>query len=127
VVLDKADMVTAWLAAVRKHAKDLAESGNQIEGWKLVEKRGNRKWIDGEVVLKLLQDMEGLDMEEFVTVISPAQVEKRLRRYGFELPENLTHSTPSEAGLNMVRESAKGIAVIPEAEFETIPTTGEAK
>lgn len=122
LVLDKADFVLGWLSAVKKFAKDCMEAGDEVEGWKLVKKRGNRKWIDDTAVLKVLQAMEGMDMDDFVTVISPAQVEMKLRRYGNELPEGLTHNAPSSPGLNMVRESAAGVAVIPEAEFETIPT-----
>ena len=128
VILDKADMVSEWLNSIRKHAKDKLEASHEVEGWKLVNKAAHRKWVDDDQVLKILGGMEGLDLDDFVTVVSPAQVEKRLRRYGHELPEGLTSATPS--GFNMVRVSDKRTAVHP-VQFPTIgaaaPQQGDAE
>jgi hypothetical protein len=123
VILDKADMVSAWLNAVRKHAKDKLQANHEVKGWKLVWKSAQRKWIDEDQVMRHLATIEGLDLDAFVQVVSPAQVEKRLRRFGEELPEGMTHKTPS--GYNMVRADDKRMAVQPGEEFDTIPTTGE--
>ena len=48
-ILTRADMVDLWLASVRDHAKGLADGGTPIPGWKLVNKRGHRVWVDDAV------------------------------------------------------------------------------
>ena len=120
-VLDKADMVLDWLNAVKKHAKDKLQHSAPVEGWKLVWKSAHRKWIDEDEVLEMLQNIEGIDLDDFVAVVSPAQVEKRLRRYGEDLPEGLTHKKPS--GYNMVRADDPRDGVVPNEGTE-FPTTG---
>lgn len=121
LVLDKADTVISWLNAVKKHTKDKLERSQSVDGWKLVWKSANRKWVDEEEVVQILKGIEGLDLDDFVSVVSPAQVEKRLKRYGAQLPEGLTHKKPS--GYNMVRATDKRDAVVPGDEFDTVPTT----
>lgn len=120
-MLDKADMVIDWLNAIKKHAKDKLLHSVPVDGWKLVWKSAHRKWIDEEQVRALLASIEGVDMDDFITVVSPAQVEKRLRRYGEELPEGLTHKKPS--GYNMVRADDPRDAVVPNEGTE-FPATG---
>jgi hypothetical protein len=46
LVLDKAELLTDWVAAVESHAQKLIEAGTTIDGWKLVPKRAHRKWKD---------------------------------------------------------------------------------
>lgn len=54
LVLDNADLIRGFIAAVEERALELANAGEQIEGYKLVEARTNRKWSDEKEVEKLL-------------------------------------------------------------------------
>lgn len=45
-LLSEAEKVEKFIKALRKHAKEVAESGGQIPGYKLIEALGNRRWRD---------------------------------------------------------------------------------
>lgn len=53
-VLDKAELAIKWLSDVQAYALKQAESGHEIPGWKLVEGRANRKYVDPEAVAQKL-------------------------------------------------------------------------
>jgi hypothetical protein len=78
-LLDVADLIEAWIGAVRGRAETLANAGEQIPGWKLVAKRAVRKWKGSDEATKsaLLLDF-GLDEASIIEqkLKSPAQVEK---------------------------------------------------
>jgi hypothetical protein len=46
-VLDKAATIKVWISAVESHALQQAENGRIPPGYKLVEKRGKKKWREG--------------------------------------------------------------------------------
>jgi hypothetical protein len=114
-VLDKADMVLDWLHSVQAYAREQLEANKVVEGWKLVAKRANRKWVDEEEVLDFLKTCEGMESDDYTeppTLLSPAKLERALKRFGFRLPAGLTHRTPS--GYNMVREDDPRPAASPQ-------------
>lgn len=83
--LDLMDQLTNWMNARRAYAQQLAESGVEIPGYVLVDKRGTRKWIDvgnkGEAATAFrIAEASGLDPEKLWVskLMSPAQVEKLL-------------------------------------------------
>ena len=86
-LLERADKVDLWVAALRNHAKGLADGGTAIPGWKLVNKRGRRAWKDDEEAGEMLAQTR-LPFEDRVTVkvVSPAQAEKALKRARLALP-----------------------------------------
>lgn len=49
-LLYRFDQVEAWMKAVRDHAYARLEAGAPVPGWKLVEKRPTRKWVDDDAV-----------------------------------------------------------------------------
>lgn len=72
--LTKAPFVEARISAIREFAYNRACAGEDIPGWKLVDKRPTRKWTDPEAVtLKI-----GVDAEYYTEpkLRSPAQIEK---------------------------------------------------
>lgn len=73
-VLREAEIIDAWIAAVRKEAMDRAMRGEAIDGFKLVWKRPARKWRDEQKVIGLALD-NLIDPFEKV-LLSPAQMEK---------------------------------------------------
>lgn len=55
-VLAKADELAAWASDVKDYALQAALSGKQWDGWKLVEGRSSRKYINDEAVAQAVMD-----------------------------------------------------------------------
>lgn len=72
-------LVEARIKAIREFAYQEAERGKAVPGWKLVQKRGTRKWTDE----KALEDWAlglGVEPREQPSLKSPAQLEKELNK-----------------------------------------------
>ena len=101
--LNGLEMVEQWAKAVRERAHAQAERGVALPGWKLVEKVGNRAWINPDAAsAKLVAAGVPDDKLHTKKLISPAQAEKVLgaKRKGeidglWEKPKR---------GLSLVRE-----------------------
>lgn len=113
-VLNAADLIDGWVAAVRAHALHLAESGTEVPGYKLVPKRATRRWRDeaevptAEAVLHVPHD------DLYVRKLkSPAQIEKLLPRERRHLLEPLVEKISS--GVNLVRDDDARPAQAPSA------------
>jgi hypothetical protein len=64
-ILDNVDLITNFVKAVQEVALERLENGIAIDGYKLVESRTNRKWIDEEEVEKYLTELnDGIDYFE---------------------------------------------------------------
>ena len=104
-LLDKADVIETWLKAVRAYAQELIEAGDHVPGWKLVPKRGTRKWKDERIVKQRLAS-EGL--QDFIAeeLVSPAQAERLAKKQGiqFDLFDLITSES---TGVNLTRETDK--------------------
>lgn len=81
-ILDKADIIEAWIKAVRARADALANAGADIPGWKLVDKRATRRWSaeDQNTTAQTLLFDFGLDESSIFSqkLKTPAQIEKML-------------------------------------------------
>ena len=102
-LLDGADLIDKWLAAVRAHALHLAESGVVVPGYKLVDKRAVRKWRDDGSVPQALSGL-GLDQDDIYDrkLRSPAAVEKLLPKD--RRSEMAALVMKESSGVNLVRE-----------------------
>jgi hypothetical protein len=78
-VLNQADTIERWISSVRAYAQHLANQGETIPGWKLVDKRATRKWHDFVTEDTFIFDF-GLDETSIYDkkLKSPAQIEKIL-------------------------------------------------
>jgi len=56
VILAKADELAAWVSDVKEYALQAALSGKQWNGWKLVEGRSNRKYVNDDAVAQAVMD-----------------------------------------------------------------------
>lgn len=77
--LDAADLIDAWVSAVRMHAHILADrQGVELPGWVLTDKRATRRWKDEENTKAELCFNFGLDENSIYSqkLKSPAQIEK---------------------------------------------------
>ncbi len=96
--------------AVKSVAFDFASAGTRIPGYKLINKQGNRVWVeeDESVVLKELIKA-GLKQQDCVTapkLKGPKPIEDLLKTKGKELPEGLVHRPIT--GRSLVPNSSKG-------------------
>ena len=94
-MLQLADMVELWAAAVRSHAMQRLEQNRPVDGYKLVAKRGTRKWLNEDAAVETLARV--IDREELyeTTVLSPAAIEKKLKKIKQKLPDELVVSISS--------------------------------
>ena len=81
-LLDKADLVSTWIKAVKRRAEELA-AANALPGWSLKPGRPTRVWTDDEQAARVMADQarrKGID--GFVPwtqkIKSPAAAEKEL-------------------------------------------------
>ena len=115
-LLDKADVIETWLKAVRAYAQELIAAGDHVPGWKLVPKRGTRKWKDERMVKQRLAS-EGLVGFMSEDLLSPAQVDKLLKKQG--VPLDLFDLIISESsGVNLTRETDKQVSATASAKSD---------
>lgn len=113
-VLRFADLISAWLAAVEGNAKVRIEHGEDIPGFKLVEKKTNRQWVDEEQAKETLTlYVKDEDMYE-KKFLSPAKAEKLLGKKQKKVVEDLCFKPQGDTTLapeHDPREAVKGSAV----------------
>ena len=76
-LLDMAPIIGTYLKSVEDYALDYANKGNKVEGYKLVARRSNRKWVDEEVVKKKFGKTA---TRTVVETLSPSQLETELKK-----------------------------------------------
>lgn len=89
--LSMAELAETWAGEIRKQGHLYLEDGGYIPHWKLVPKRGLRKWAsedDAVADLMKIGAVQG-DMFNLPELRSVAQVEKSLKAKGIALPEDL--------------------------------------
>lgn len=128
LVLEKASMVEDWFKAVRAYVSGLLDSGQSVQGWKLVPKRATRKWKDGiDAVVHALQEGAGLDHTDLFTekLVSPAQAEAVMKERKVRF--DLTHLVIKESsGTNLVPDTDPRPALLPSAQEDfTVPSVAE--
>jgi len=133
VVMEKMDLVQDWLKSVRGYVQGCLESGEEIPGWKLVEKRAIRKWEDEEAA-DLWLTHKGIDDDDRYTrkLLSPAQAEKALRavaprgkKKDVALPEELVNKKSSGWNLAPAADTRPAIQQSPGEEFEALPPASD--
>jgi hypothetical protein len=105
IYLQQADMLDGWISDLRELAQRALDNGQTIPGYKLVAKRGTRKWLDEDKARAALIEA-GLQDPDVTTLVSPAVAEKKLKK----LPDGLTVSVSS--GNTMAPDSDPRPAVL---------------
>lgn len=111
--LPYADTMIKWGEDIKKLAHSLLEQGATIPGYKLVNKRANRSWVDEEKTVRYFQKVGLPANERYVKkIISPAQAEAALKasKLPAELPDHLVAKESS--GTTLAPESDKRPAVL---------------
>jgi hypothetical protein len=108
--LEDAAYLEEWVKSVQELAETIILSGGNVDGWKLVEKRATKKWVDETTADEFLS--RHLAESEYTTrkIITPTQAEKLLKQQNVELPEFAIDK--SSSGLTLAKDSDKRPAVI---------------
>ena len=119
VILTACDKLETWIEKVREHAHFALERGEKIPGFKLVQKRSIRKWIDEEkVAIAALKKFGQAYTHTKPELLSPAQFEKSLPEQKKFVNANTSNVS---SGTTVVPESDKRPAVsLIEEEFDVI-------
>lgn len=109
--LGKADMLEEWIKDLRALAFQMLENGAPVPGYKLVAKRGTRQWVDEGRAWVAVEAM-GVPKHEAVKseLLSPAQMEKVLKKRKLALPDDLVVSVST--GSTLASESDPRPAVL---------------
>lgn len=91
-------VIEAWLNAVETVVKQRLTTGEQFPGWKLVEGRANRAWIDEQSAAKELEWILG-DKAFTKKLISPSQAEKALGKQHKKAVDGLAFKPQGKAAL----------------------------
>lgn len=113
-LLDAADKLEQWISAIRMDAWHRMNKGEKIPGWKLIEKRARRKWLDAEKAGVKLEEAYLTSEYYKNTLCTPAQVEELIkaelnandRKYWLTWLERNTAKVSS--GLRLAREGEDG-------------------
>jgi hypothetical protein len=97
-------LLQGWIDSINELVETKLKAGAKVPGWKMVAKRGTRKWIDEAKAAAALAEL-GIDPFK-KELLSPAQAEKKIKN----LPEGLTVSVSS--GDTLAEESDPRPAVL---------------
>lgn len=108
-----ADVMINWGQTVKDMAHAALESGAQIPGYKLVNKRAVRRWADEDKTVKYFARMKLPADERYEKkLISPAKAEKALKPLGIaELPKDLVVSESSGTTLAPADDKRPAVVV----------------
>jgi len=110
--LTRIPQIKAWCEAVNSYAHQQASLGVQIPGFKLVDKRANRRWAEGVDAFVLSQALEKDESKFFdpePKMLSPAKVEKLLSKPQKDLLNKFVVKESSGKTLVPTADDRKGI------------------
>jgi hypothetical protein len=120
LVLEQAELISTWISKVRLHAEELLKNGEEVPGWKLVAKRGIRKWADEREAEEAFGDLDGAYKTE---LISPTQMEKLLKKNGIDVRALEPLITKESSGTTLVKADDKRAevkSITPASVFEPV-------
>lgn len=86
-ILSFKDLIIDWLKAIESEGYKILQRGGTIEGFKLIQKRANRKWISEDDVIEEYGDQFGTKIYN-TKLRTPAQIEKIIGKdFNFDLCE----------------------------------------
>lgn len=119
-IMEALPKLETWIKAVREHAFAYAQAGNELPGWKLVEKRSTRKWLDPEKTAARARFQFGSVAFTEPELLSPAQLEKVVgKKYDKWIANRVTAIS---SGMTLVPETDSRSSVqLADAFFEITP------
>jgi len=113
--LATADLVEKWIGDLRDLAHQILESGEPVPGYKLVPKRPTRQWVNENTAADMLRLM-GVSTAEFfeTTFMSPAKVEKLLKKRKLSLPDDIVVAVSSGTTIAPESDPRSAVVFLPE-------------
>jgi hypothetical protein len=102
-ILDKAELVQAWINQVQAEASQRLDRGQTVPGWKLVAKRGMEKWIDADEALADVNNMFP-HVDGLLKLRTPTQVKKTLKAAKEDPGSVAAYITKESSGTTLARD-----------------------
>jgi hypothetical protein len=123
--MELAKTMEHWCKEVFAHAKDLMDEGTHIPGYKLVEGRKTRNWVDEEEIEKFLRAKKILVREMFpAKIVSPAQAEKVMKKHNKDPKVLADFIISKSSGTSIAPEDDKRPAIGENAAFAKLAEAG---
>lgn len=120
------EAVESWFVAVKEAVQEKLAAGTEVPGWKLVEGRSNRQWVDEEAAVSKFTPLIGSAEAcyEPRKVLSPSKMEKKLGgKKGKELVAPLAYKPPAEPSVAPESDPRERLRMAPAAaDFEAVKT-----
>jgi Protein of unknown function (DUF2800) len=121
IKLEAAQKLKVWISAIEEYALHALERGEKVQGYKLVQKRSTRKWINPEKAAKEAMKYFGEAAFTKPELLSPAQFLKAISRVTNDdsaEPFMKSRITDESSGRTLVSESDPRPAInLIEADF----------
>ena len=102
-ILDKAEIIVAWVGKVRAEASSRMDTGQKVPGWKLVAKRAMRKWANPEDALGALVAL-GAPYDAITKIVTVAAAERAMKAAKID-PKGISPLVVKESsGSTLVRD-----------------------
>lgn len=124
-MLEKLPVLDAWSKAMWAYAEKQIKEGKEVKGFKLVDRRPRRQWIDEKAALDRLE-RDGYKAEEVfepAALKSPAQIEKLTGKKNF--PAELVVKKSSGVTLAPETDARPAASLTRGEEFEALPSSSE--
>lgn len=118
-ILEKAEHIEAWVKALKEYALSESLKGNEIPGWKAVEGRGSRSFVDQDVAFAhlkangvdeaMLYERVPLTVSKLEKVLAKAEFKSLLEETGYVVKSS---GKPTLAPLS---DKRKAISTAPDA------------
>jgi hypothetical protein len=106
-LLDKAELVEDFIAALRKQATKTLIEGGVLRGWQMAPKRATRQWTNDIAAMKVLLEMGVPEENIFETsMITPAAADKLLGKDRKQVLDSVT--TKVSSGLTLSKSRGLG-------------------
>ena len=106
-LLDKAELVEDFIAALRKQATKTLEDGGVLRGWQMAPKRATRQWSKEADAVKVLLEAGVPETQIYETsIISPAAADKLLGKEKKQVLDSVT--TKVSSGLTLSKSRGLG-------------------
>jgi ABC-type nitrate/sulfonate/bicarbonate transport system substrate-binding protein len=113
--MDKVDQLEAWCKSIRSATKAAIENGGEVPGWKIIEGRKTRQWVDETEAEKRFKKLIKNNVYVPRKLKSPAQMEKMVSK---EAVAELV--TSQSTTTTLVRDTNPAQALVFEPMFEEI-------
>lgn len=110
-----ADELEPWIKSVKKFAHEMLEKGAEIEGYKLVDKRATRQWLDPAVIGDKLKKARRFKLEDYsdIKLKSAPQLEKVCKAKGINFDKEFSSYVISRSsGTTLAPEDDKRPAAV---------------